>query len=257
MAEFHEMFIFWLFMVQVQVVYSVSVPHINCPKESSNVAYRCQGKHCIRNDTNVENAFQNVVDNSTVIFCSKSVMLEKVIQISNKSGVSLHGFPGMYTEINCQGIETGFQFFNISNFTLSHFLLTNCGNPATDTMHWLSGVWFHYSENLTLTNITVRNSHGTGVTLVDATGFIVISDSTFENNTQTYYYGGGVHIKFTMIYNQLGRYSKIGFFNDNFNSNSNYSHHKTDKSHGRGGGLGILFEDDSPQYTKKIIVVSI
>ena len=260
------MLTFWLSVVQLQVVYSASVPHMECPKVSSDVAYICQRKEdyiCNQSDID-ENSFQNIVDNSVVIFCSKSVILEKVVHISNKSEVSLYGFPGMYTEIRCQGRETGFQFFNVSNFRLSRFLLIHCGNSATDTMYWSSGVWFHYSENVTLTNITVRNSRGRGVILVDTIGYIEISDSTFENNVQSYYYGGGVYIKFSMIYNQIDKYSKIVFLNDNFKSNSinnsksiidNNSLHKSDKHHAQGGGLGILFEDDSG-YTKKIIVIA-
>jgi predicted outer membrane repeat protein len=106
---------------------------------------------------------------------------------------------------------------------------------------------------MTLTNITVRNSRGIGVTLVDAIGLIEIRNSTFENNSQGYYYGGGVYIKFSMIHNQLGRYSKIVFLNDSFNSNNNYS--LSDKPHGQGGGLGILFEDNS-WYKEKVIVVA-
>ena len=260
------MLTFWLLVLQLQVVYSASVQHMECPKVSSDVAYICQRKEdyiCNQSDID-ENLFQSIVDNSVVIFCSKSVILEKVMHISNKSEVSLYGFPGMYTEIHCQGRETGFQFFNVSNFTLSHFLLINCGNSATDTMYWSSGVWFHYSENVTLTNITVRNSRGTGIILVDTIGYIEVSDSTFENNVQSYYHGGGVYIKFSMIYNQIDRYNKIVFLNDSFKSNSinnskpvidNYSLHKSDKHRGQGGGLSILFEDDS-WYTKKIIVVA-
>jgi hypothetical protein len=112
------MFTFWLLLVQIQVVvYSASVPHIECPNESSNVVYLCQRKEC--NETVIdENLFQNIADNSAMIFCSKSVILERVIHINNKSEVSLYGFPGMYTEINCRGTETGFQFFNVFN---SHF----------------------------------------------------------------------------------------------------------------------------------------
>lgn len=246
------MFTFLLLLVQVQVVYSASVPHIECPNESSNVVYLCQRKDCNEMDID-ENLFQNIEDNSAVIFCSRSVILEKVLHISNKSEVSFYGFPGTYTEINCQGTETGFKFFNIFNFTMSRFLLTNCGNPAMDTAYWLSGVWFHYSGNITLTNITVRNSHGTGLSLVDPIGLTEIHDSTFENNSQGYYYSGGVYIKFSMIHNQLGRYRKIVFLNDNFNSNSNYS--LSDRPDGQGGGLGILFEDDS-WYTEKVIEVA-
>ena len=259
------MFIFWLLVVQILVVYGISVPLNECPKELSNVALLCQKKEdyvCNQSDID-DSLFQSIVDNSTVIFCSKAVILEKVIQISNRSKVSLHGLPGMYTEIRCQGRETGFQFVNISDFILSCLLFINCGNSAIDTVYWSSGVWFHFSENVTLTNITVRKSRGTGVTLVDTTGHIEISDSTFENNAQSYYCGGGVYIKFDKLtYNQLGRYCKIVFLNDNFKNNNvttiNNSKPVIDdkrKHHGLGGGLSFHFEDNS-WYTEKIIVVA-
>ena len=259
------MFTFWLLVVQVLAVYGASVPQMECPKELSNVALLCQRRGdyvCNQSDIN-ESLFQSIVDNSAVIFCSKTWILEKVIQIRNRSKVSLHGFPGMYTEVHCQGKETGFQFFNISNFTLSHFLFTSCGNSATDNIYWLSGMWFYFSENVMLTNITVRNSHGTGVTLVDTTGHIEINNSTFENNTQSFYYGGGMYIKFDKLsYNQLGRHCKIDFLNVSFKNNSaniiNNSKSdigKYDNHHRLGGGLSVHFEDDS-RYTEKVLVVA-
>ena len=268
------MLTFWFLVVQVLVVHSTSVPHIECLKESSDKAYLCQRKEesyvCNRSDIGDE-SFENIVDNSAVILCSRIVILQKVIYIGNKTNVSLYGFPDRYTEIHCKGNESGFQFINVSDLTLSNILFINCGHLGlytTDIVPWLSAVWFHYSKNVMLSNITIRKSSGRGVTFVDTTGYIEISDSAFENNAKS----GGVYIKFgpdRLTYKQFSRVCKIILHNDNFTNNSastvdnskpvddtksrEYLLHKMGKHQGLGGGISFHFEDND---IEKAIVVT-
>ena len=119
-------------------------------------------------------------------------MQQKVIQIANRTNVALYGRLGGHTEIHCSlsgNKSAGYRFMNVTNLTLSNISFINCGilNPVIDeatqlqgTMPLLSAVWLYFCENVTLSNIKVRNSIGTEIVLLDTSGRVEIIDSSFE-----------------------------------------------------------------------------
>lgn len=240
---------------------------------------------------------QSIVDNSTVTFRSTCtdwyVPNRTVVQIANNSNVSLYGASDSLTEICCIGKESGFQFINVTNLTLSQIEFVGCGTSvhylksfATQT---ISGVWFCHCENVRMTNITVRNSTGVGLALVNNAGYIEVIHSTFENNinhniNNSSLFGGGVYIRFDShelkgVYKHQQRSCKLIFHGNTFTNNKHEyeapvennckppchnqaqrfslyeSVEHSSKQLKRGGGMIFHFEDSYSQYAEKYIEV--
>ena len=254
------MLIIWISLVQIMLVHSTPATYTVCVDTS------------ICNKT-VDSEDENIEDNSAVVFSStqsSTVVLDCVIHIANKSNISLCGSSGNYTEIFCQGTESGIKFTNVTNLTLSRILFVGCGNPANVTIGndtpTISAIWFYYCENMWLTDITVRDSTGTAIVFVDNVGYIEVNHSSFENNTSSSY-GGGVHVRFNPhkakdAYRRQQGSCNIVFHNNTFTQNSapldNNTESFLDKQHllavnkwsGQGGGLTFHFEDDTEKLVK-------
>ena len=227
-----------------------------------------------------DESLQNSVDhNTTVIFCTENVTLQKVIQIANKTNIALYGLSGGHTEVHCDSHrnESGYRFTNVTNLTLSNISFINCGslNLAYDTLGttpWFSGVWFYFCENVRLTNVNIRNSTGTGVVFIDTIGYVKIKDSSFENSNfhNKYNFSYGAYIKFSSgklrkdVYKNHNQactfvFHKASFTNNNVTSYHNpkvYSLYRTNEQFGLGGGLTLQFEDNDTWYREKVIWIT-
>jgi hypothetical protein len=233
-------------------------------------------------------SLQNLLEDDTiVIFCTEVVMQRKVIQIANKTNIALYGLRGGHTEVhcNCSGNESaGYRFTNMTNLTLSNISFINCGILNTlaierdtqlqGTTPWFSAVWFYFCENVTLSNIKVRNSTGTGVSFLNTVGRVEISNSAFENSNfhNKCNFSYGIYIKFNSdnwrknVYKNCYKGCTFVFHNDSFVNNSVPSYHnpsmyslyRTNSSErfGLGGGLTFQFEDNDSWYTEKIISIT-
>jgi hypothetical protein len=230
-------------------------------------------------------SLQNLLEDDTaVIFCTEVVMQRKEIQIANKTNISLYGLPGGHSEVhcNCSGNESaGYRFTNVTNLTLLNISFINCGilnilaikrdTQLKGTTPWFSAVWFYFCENVTLTNIKVKNSTGTGVSFLDIVGRVEISDSAFENSNfhNKCDFSYGIYVKFSSdnwrkdIHKNRSRSCTFVFHNDSFVNNSVPSHqnprmyslYKTNSNErfGLGGGLTFQFEDSDSWYAEKVI----
>ena len=268
-----------LFVVQTQC--STSVAYTMCANVSNRTYFRDRENennflYYKSNNINEDELLQNIiVDHTTVIFCTDALIQQKVIQIANKRNIALYGMSGgRNTEVHCYGNESGYEFTNVTNLTLSNMSFTRCGislNSALDiksTIPRFSGIWFYFCENVRLTSISVRNSTGTGVAFVDTVGRVEISDSSFEssNNFQNKHsFSYGVYIKFSSgklrkdVYKNHSRVCWFIFHKDNFTVSlyqniKVYSLYGTNKKQFRlGGGLTLQFEDSDNWYEEKIV----
>ena len=240
-------------------------------------------------ESEVESLQNLLEDNIAVVFCAEVVMQRKVIQIANRTNVALYGRLGGHTEIHCslngkESISAGYRFMNVTNLTLSNISFINCGilNPVIDeatqlqgTMPSLSAVWIHFCENMTLSNIKVRNSIGTGIVLLDTSGRVEIIDSSFETSNfhNKYNFSYGIYVKFSSdyvredkVYKNCSRHCSFVFHNDSFINNSVpsypnprvYTMYRTNlnEQFGLGGGLTFQFEDNDSWYTEKVINIT-
>ena len=233
-------------------------------------------------------SYCTIVDHTTVVFCTKALIQQTVIRIASKTNITLHGMLGGGTEVHCSGNESGYEFVNVTNLTLSNMSFIRCGirlnSSALDskgTAPQFSGIWFHFCENVKVTNIKVTNSTGTGVAFVDTVGRVEINDSSFENsnyfqNKCSFSYG--VYIKFSSgklrkdVYNNhipvcsWFIFHKNNFTNNCYNASLNQSSkvyprallYRTNKQYGLGGGLSLQFEESpgNNSYDKKLIQVT-
>ena len=266
------MLIVCILFAQLFLVHRTSIAHAECKNfcngsdEGNVICWQSIGDEIL----------ENIVDNTTVILCTAAVTQQKLIHIANKTNITLRGLPVSHTEIQCHGNESGYRFINVTNLILSQIVFMNCANPSLDiqvTTPWLSGIWFYFCENVQLTSISIRNSTGTGMALIDTVGYTEIYDSTFENNNDKYNsfsLGGGVYIKFSLdnvrkdVYQSHSRDCHIVFRHNTFTNNSALSfdkqqqsqeYDKTSKQRGSGGGLNFYFEDHDTWCNQKVIEV--
>ena len=167
----------WISFVQL-ILMSV---HMQCSTlrantMCSNVSNKTYQIIMDRNNVIKIKLLQSIVDHSTVIFCTKAIMQQNVIQIANKTSIALYGLSGSHTEVHCYGNESRYRFTNVINLTLLNISFINCGglNPAIDyntqgttLTRLFSAVWFYVCENVNLTNIRVLELELFLLTLLD------------------------------------------------------------------------------------------
>lgn len=267
----------WILVSQVILVQSVAV-QLTTSTNEIHFCYRNDGENILCNRSNDigGEVLQNIRNNSTVILCNNSITQQNVIHIANKTNISLRGLSGRHTEIQCHGNESGLAFTNVTNLTLSRIVFIKCGSAPfdnKDTGPWISAVWFYYCENVRLTNITVRNSSGTGIVFLDTVGYTEVNNSIFENNNlhknHSFPFGGGVFMKFSsdQVKGDIHKnQSRIVYHNSTFINNSTpfldkqqssidspFEYYKENKWIGSGGGLALHFEGNDYWYEQKQI----
>ena len=82
---------------------------------------------------------------------------------------------------DCKNQSAGFYLANITNFQLGNLQLRNCFNSEFN-----GGVYITGCTNVTIRNVTIENSRGTGLVLEDNAGEILIENSTFQCNGHGY-----------------------------------------------------------------------
>ena len=127
---------------------------------------------------------------------------------------------GENSVINCSnGIQQvtkderqGLCFISLQNLSIVDLTFLNCGSLQSSTSQNLShhdstylfptAIYIFNCSNVSLTNITISHSAGTGLALFDTVGNVSIVNCSFEDNRvrkQPAYYpgGGGLYIEFT------------------------------------------------------------
>ena len=123
---------------------------------------------------------------------------------------------------NCTGTNAGINFANINNFHLENLQINNCyDSEFSGSLHIAS------STNVTIKNITIENSRGTGLILKNNIG-VYIMNSTFRSNGQEY---GGSNEESSHL--------------ENLDLQSKFS---------GGGGLKILIGDDHGVKNSLVII---
>ena len=107
--------------------------------------------------------------------------------------------------------DTGIAFVRVSNLVITNISIVGCGMKHNSTNHIKerfieirSAVYIQNSTNITLDNVTIRNSNGIGLLIFNTNGSVSITRSSFVNNIlnsseQAKYLtgGGGVRVELT------------------------------------------------------------
>ena len=238
-------------------------------------------------------AFEHGVDNETIFEIGPGVFTLEVSPLfNNMNKISLIG-SGQYTSnhLSTRGTQIycppgkGLAFENSTSITLSSLTIHNCGamRPSTSILHegdkkptaLPTAIYFYQCINVILSNITIQYSNGSGCTMFDVTGDILIEQSLFYSNhnysSSSFNGGGGLVIEFTYCppgYSHLNECGKNEIKNVNlmitrsqFNENTatlaqktNISvfalpHHERHVAIARGGGVSIFFKGKAHNNT--------
>ena len=151
----------------------------------------------------------DLILNDTVHFgaiCNESIPIE----IKGKNSV-INCFNNIQQVRKDEG--QGLCFISVQSLSIMNLTFLNCGSLQSSTSKNVSHhgstylfpttIYFLNCSNVSLTNITISHSAGTGIALFDTVGDVSIVNCSFEDNrmrkplAQAYPGGGGLYIEFT------------------------------------------------------------
>ena len=200
-------------------------------------------------------------DSMVLRFNTSELTLTTLLSIEGKKNISVLGLGGG-TKISCyppdvsnhSNTGAGLAFIAVQNLTLANLTFEKCGAlQSTNTIvlsntsvtKFRCAIYILNSSDITISNVEVRNSSGTGVALFDIFGTVNIKNSHFEWNrvpaseTLKYSGGGGIYVELSCCNMSLQMTFQASYFLDN-----NASNHELDDTGfiapfglARGGGF--------------------
>ena len=174
--------------------------------------------------------------------------LEINITVSDKTDISLAGSDSGTTILCSKGI--GFKFTNITNLAIRNIYFENCGRLYTySTQNFKVAVLIIRCKGLSIMNTEIRKSDGTGLAMLNATGTIAISNSSFISNRMVSINetngGGGLYIEQILDYssslhgNVVSQHTEFNISNCHFIDNAaSITDSSADCDHGLFAGIG-------------------
>ena len=184
--------------------------------------------------------------------------------------------------------QVGLAFHYLINLVISNITIMNCGAIQTSTsrdfyadhfelLHYQVALYMSICNNVSLSNVHIDSSNGTGLTMYNVFGHVDIIDSVFSNNPfwsreqYTTYGGSGLQIEFTYclpianssindncaINDNATCVSKTLYTINNTNFINNAAYHGNFTTYktvslgynnfvfGKGGGFSIIFKGNS------------
>ena len=129
-------------------------------------------------------------------------------QLQNKSGVSIIGSGKDSTVLNCDGTNSGLTFINSIQIEIHNLSIVGCGastsrNPQNhaESIPFHVALYFKFCKNVTVSNILILHTDGTGLAFLDTVGGVEILNSDFSsgglNHNKPTPGGEGLRIEFT------------------------------------------------------------
>ena len=197
----------------------------------------------------------NYLNDSMVLrFNTSELTLSTLLSIEGKKNISVFGLSGG-TKIFCYPPDVsnhsskgaGLAFIAVQNLTLANLTFEKCGalqSKNTSVTKFRCTIYILKSSNISIANVVVKSSSGTGVALFNTLGTVNFENSYFEWNripaTESLKYsgGGGVYVELSCCNESLQMTFQACYFLDN-----NASNHDPDSTEfqgmakARGGGL--------------------
>ena len=221
-------------------------------------------------------------DLMTVQFSTSELKLAALLSIEGKKNISFIGFDGG-TKISCfqanksnySSIGAGLAFISVKNLTLANLTFENCGALHNSTANFQinnsvttfrrSSIYILNCANISIVNVSVKHSCGTGVTFSNTFGTVNVEYSHFDGNrvpvseASIYSGGSGVHIEFTHC-KQMTNYTfqACSFLNNNASTLDTenvpaFWYASSDfQGMGRGGGMCIYLKAQTEMVTINI-----
>ena len=157
-----------------------------------------------------------IEDNTELKFCNNQTILFDLIHIDDKTNVSLYSSNyNNVTVIQCQEVRNvhgngaGFRFTSIIQLQIANITFLGCGaihNGSTilnssKTMPFLASVYIYYTTNVSIKQVRIEDGNGTGLAIIDTTGYVEVAFSLFKNNSikgkSSLSGGRGIYVDFT------------------------------------------------------------
>ena len=205
---------------------SVTLSQVSDELEACKMTMSCEPNHCTI-------CCNSTCYNSVEIIFGSDYHLSENYTLIDLDNV-LFGSLDSYTfTISCTHddhvMNTGFTFIAVRNLTIQNLKIIGCGKVHNSTsllnfrefLMFYSSVFIQNSTNITLKNVNISDSYGTGLSIIDTNGTVEITGSIFSNNAvdtnRNHSGGGGIYVEFTectpgVIYcnpaeNQFNKYS--------------------------------------------------
>ena len=162
-------------------------------------------------------AIEEIKEDLYLKICSDSLKLTQLLHLQNLDTIEVTGEANAISLIDCER-ESGLRFTNISKLKIINLEIRSCGalfystsqnhsDPDTNTL-FRSSIYIINSSDVSIVNIAITDSNGTGLAMIDTNGRVEIKDSKFHNNKVSMENetdlalgmipgGGGVYIEFT------------------------------------------------------------
>ena len=132
------------------------------------------------------------------INCSNISLTSPIIFTNRKSLV----LDGQGARIICTSREAGLGFVNVQNLTLNNFSLVNCSMWDSAAQTELSefkraALLIFKGSGVTISHVSVTNSTGTGLRILETTGNVEIKQSLFAHSATENGSTAGLHIELT------------------------------------------------------------
>ena len=228
---------------------------------------QCSQKQCVNATSNCLLSFPvNFSSHTIVTFYSEYIYIDMDMSICDTTDVTLQSVDHGHTNLVCNHSAVGFKFVNVTNLHISSITFDSCGlildTKELDTLVLIKvGLLISHCENVSIDDVTVKNSAGCGLVLNQSSGTIQIVNSLFEANGKNttdsvLAVAGGLYIEFVhgntendnetlhTVYSIdncrfINNWCNVPSFEDGLGSSSKYS------GYGKGGGLRLAFYNKS------------
>ena len=189
--------------------------------------YHLLNCHCL----SLESALSHItLDNTLINITSPIVPLLALVKITDYTTIGISGNNG--TVISCNNTG-GVSFVNCKNIDISGITWDQCGGTK-----FTGAVSMNQSFNIKINSCTFQHSIAYGITILNASGMINVTNTNFFNNRNyTEYYAGGLLILQTLKDKML----KLSVINSTFDNNGYYQYSQDLY----GGGISVWTNESS------------
>ncbi len=117
------------------------------------------------------------VNNLSIVLQCETVVLKKPLSFINITGLYFKG--AKKTRITCK--NSNILVENVSNLIMENIIVEECG-VNNNWLDFKFALKIHSCNNVTLRNVTICNSNGTGMILTYNKGTVTIENSVFQDN---------------------------------------------------------------------------
>ncbi|CAI8023142.1 hypothetical protein GBAR_LOCUS13557 [Geodia barretti] len=196
--------------------------------------------------------------------------LTRAVNFTDYFNLTISG-SGSSTTLHCNESDAGLAFVRVVNLSIFSFTVQNCGAPQPCNIHYHYlpvAVYVLDCSNMSIHNVDIILSNGTGLSIYNTNGVVEIMDCNFINNSvanpsTTTSGGGGLYIDFTTCLpgiheseTNCNHNSRYAISNCKFIKNSAYTNQQVKNfvppsqqlsfpRLGKGGGLYVSFGLDA------------